>query len=501
MSPELINEQSYNNKSDIWSLGCLTYELCTLEPPFQARTQILLAKKIKEGKVLDIPKEYSQDLRQLIKSMLNVMQSKRPSTIDFLKNDKVKIFIYEINLEEKEKKLKHYENELKQYEKRIKNKEKECLLKENELKEREKMLKEKEEKYNKFEGIECNIYVSIVGHSLGGLISRGIIKNIFSVYTREEVQYDNYFDYLKKTHSFIHEFKPCSFLTLSSPHLGSIVADASHTKFIHKKIEKVGFRISCDYLLNIIGKEIVFKDDKISNNEYYKDGKPVLYQFCEKDYIEDALGRFPNRTLTGFLRYDLQVKYSSALACIENPLEDLMKEKDSIILDESKTVDTRIITISGYNEGPELDYYKSNLYNEKILENFYYDNAKILPLINIDEQIKQNLIRNGEDPNINENELNKKLLIDNDNQLEIPVYILKKFNSIPYRRVSIDLIAPRGLDRIGTHGICLGSKWTIFDKECIRNIAKKTVNFYGNLLISDFIWTSEQKDIYSLQQN
>ncbi|ORX59336.1 kinase-like protein [Piromyces finnis] len=101
MSPELINEQAYNNKSDIWSLGCLIYELCTLEPPFQARTQILLAKKIKEGKILDIPKEYSQDMRLLIKSMLNVSQSKRPSTIDFLKNEKVRFCIYEINLEEK----------------------------------------------------------------------------------------------------------------------------------------------------------------------------------------------------------------------------------------------------------------------------------------------------------------------------------------------------------------------------------------------------------------
>ncbi|KAL6631210.1 kinase-like protein [Neocallimastix californiae] len=72
MSPELINEQAYNSKSDIWSLGCLIYELCMLEPPFQARTQIQLAKKIKEGKILDIPKEYSQDIRLLIKSMLNV---------------------------------------------------------------------------------------------------------------------------------------------------------------------------------------------------------------------------------------------------------------------------------------------------------------------------------------------------------------------------------------------------------------------------------------------
>jgi NIMA (never in mitosis gene a)-related kinase len=28
MSPELINGQPYDIKSDIWALGCLIYELC-----------------------------------------------------------------------------------------------------------------------------------------------------------------------------------------------------------------------------------------------------------------------------------------------------------------------------------------------------------------------------------------------------------------------------------------------------------------------------------------
>mgnify|MGYP001947946731 CR=1 FL=1 len=36
MSPEQINEQKYNEKCDIWSLGCILYELCALHPPFVA---------------------------------------------------------------------------------------------------------------------------------------------------------------------------------------------------------------------------------------------------------------------------------------------------------------------------------------------------------------------------------------------------------------------------------------------------------------------------------
>lgn len=36
MSPEQINDTKYNEQSDIWSLGCIIYELAALRPPFQA---------------------------------------------------------------------------------------------------------------------------------------------------------------------------------------------------------------------------------------------------------------------------------------------------------------------------------------------------------------------------------------------------------------------------------------------------------------------------------
>ena len=73
MSPELIQEKSYDTKSDIWSLGCLIYELCASKPPFaEAQTHNELSILIRNGRIPPLPKGYSHALGQLIKAMLNL---------------------------------------------------------------------------------------------------------------------------------------------------------------------------------------------------------------------------------------------------------------------------------------------------------------------------------------------------------------------------------------------------------------------------------------------
>jgi NIMA (never in mitosis gene a)-related kinase 2 len=66
MSPEQLNENKYNEKSDIWSIGCLLYELCSLSPPFNASNHLALAMKIKTGKFERIPKQYSDEMMRVI---------------------------------------------------------------------------------------------------------------------------------------------------------------------------------------------------------------------------------------------------------------------------------------------------------------------------------------------------------------------------------------------------------------------------------------------------
>ena len=167
MSPEQIDETKYNEKSDIWSLGCFLYELTTFHPPFEAKNQIMLAMRIKSGKVEKINKRYSEELWRVITWMLTVNSNERPSSEDLLNIPevcvrlrekrikdtlyKLKIFEEKLNLKDKEQKekdelLEKREKNIEKKELELKEKEEELKEKEIELKEKENELKEKERK-------------------------------------------------------------------------------------------------------------------------------------------------------------------------------------------------------------------------------------------------------------------------------------------------------------------------------------------------------------------
>lgn len=48
-APEVWKDQPYDLKSDIWSFGCVIYEMCCLVPPFKAEDMNGLFKKILRG--------------------------------------------------------------------------------------------------------------------------------------------------------------------------------------------------------------------------------------------------------------------------------------------------------------------------------------------------------------------------------------------------------------------------------------------------------------------
>ncbi len=91
MSPEICAAERYTLKSDIWSLGCIIYELCSREPPFNAKSHFQLVQKIKEGKIAPIPSVYSPELLAVIKDCLKVNPDRRPDTAQLLNLPVVKL--------------------------------------------------------------------------------------------------------------------------------------------------------------------------------------------------------------------------------------------------------------------------------------------------------------------------------------------------------------------------------------------------------------------------
>ncbi|KAJ7309082.1 hypothetical protein JRQ81_008388 [Phrynocephalus forsythii] len=78
ISPELCEGKPYNQKSDIWALGCVLYELASLKRAFEAPNLPALVLKIMSGTFAPISDRYSPELRQLILSLLHLDPSKRP---------------------------------------------------------------------------------------------------------------------------------------------------------------------------------------------------------------------------------------------------------------------------------------------------------------------------------------------------------------------------------------------------------------------------------------
>ena len=87
LSPEICQEKPYNQNSDIWSLGCILYEMVTLRHAFDASSMKGLVVKILRGTYPSIPSCYSQNLRELIDEMLEKDARKRPSVKKILEKE------------------------------------------------------------------------------------------------------------------------------------------------------------------------------------------------------------------------------------------------------------------------------------------------------------------------------------------------------------------------------------------------------------------------------
>nr|XP_019587015.1 PREDICTED: serine/threonine-protein kinase Nek1 isoform X3 [Rhinolophus sinicus] len=84
LSPEICENKPYNNKSDIWALGCVLYEMCTLKHAFEAGNMKNLVLKIISGSFPPVCLHYSYDLRSLLSQLFKRNPRDRPSVNSIL---------------------------------------------------------------------------------------------------------------------------------------------------------------------------------------------------------------------------------------------------------------------------------------------------------------------------------------------------------------------------------------------------------------------------------
>jgi len=81
MAPEVMNNSPYSYPADVWSLGCVVYELCNLTSPFYERNSSLyqLFNKIKSGTFAPVDSSYGPEMQELVSAMVSQETSHRPT--------------------------------------------------------------------------------------------------------------------------------------------------------------------------------------------------------------------------------------------------------------------------------------------------------------------------------------------------------------------------------------------------------------------------------------
>ncbi|GFO34979.1 serine/threonine-protein kinase nek4-like [Plakobranchus ocellatus] len=79
LSPELCQDIPYNSKSDVWAVGCLLYEMCALDRPFDGQSLIRLFFNIVKAEYKPLPPEAPAGIQDLVACMLVKEPERRPS--------------------------------------------------------------------------------------------------------------------------------------------------------------------------------------------------------------------------------------------------------------------------------------------------------------------------------------------------------------------------------------------------------------------------------------
>jgi len=84
LAPELVKQQAYDCKVDVWALGCVLYLLTSFEAPFQGENLLALGSAIVSKQPKPIPAIYSPRLWTYIQRLLTKQPAQRPTISEAL---------------------------------------------------------------------------------------------------------------------------------------------------------------------------------------------------------------------------------------------------------------------------------------------------------------------------------------------------------------------------------------------------------------------------------
>jgi len=193
----------------------------------------------------------------------------------------------------------------------------------------EKLNENKKNKYNKdekkilYENCHCNLYISVLGHSLGGLILRYFIKLLYdknssinnngsndnSINDINEEIYNSlsFIDFIKQKHSYIKNIIPCSYISVATPHLGSCIPDIQTNIQLKSKLTNSFQSIIFSTVFGDTGRELNIPKNSLlgsvlwrnssnnSNNSSNINDKSVLSENNQKINLLDSKSRTGSR--------------------------------------------------------------------------------------------------------------------------------------------------------------------------------------------------------------
>lgn len=98
-SPQVIKGEEYDTSADMWALGVIMYEMCTLKRPFDSTNRYKLQELILAGKYTPMTTaQCPEELASVIRSLLSVDPTKRPSARDLLSSPLTQAYAKEAGL-------------------------------------------------------------------------------------------------------------------------------------------------------------------------------------------------------------------------------------------------------------------------------------------------------------------------------------------------------------------------------------------------------------------